>query len=126
MRFSTPAHPAEISSIRLKEIQLRESGQFIFLLPSKTFCKRSFCAIAVQTAHTPPHQSVLRIENEPVQRALGPGAMGGRILTQGELEEGVELHALTATHCIVYDQSPGTDIARPCERRARDPPGWGE
>src|SRR5437016_714115 len=60
----------------------------------------------------PRDQTVRGMKHEPVERSLGTGAVSRGILGEGELEEGVQLHALAAAAGVVEDQAAGADVSR--------------
>src|SRR2546427_6131845 len=67
----------------------------------------------------PRNQAVPRVKHEHVERPLGTGAVGGGVLGEGELEKGVQLHALAAPAGILKDHAAGADV--PGSGECRDP-----
>src|SRR2546426_5260833 len=67
----------------------------------------------------PGDQAVPRVKHEHVERPLGTGAVRGGVLGEGELEKGVQLHALAATTGILKDHTAGADV--PGADKSRDP-----
>src|SRR2546428_12964319 len=69
--------------------------------------------------HDPGDQAVQRVKYEHVERPLATGAVGGGVLGEGELEKGVQLHALAAATGILKDHAAGADV--PGSGECRDP-----
>src|SRR5512143_3032061 len=63
----------------------------------------------------------LRVKHELVQRALGARSGPGRVLVQRELEEGVQLHRLTARLGVGEHVAPGADAPRAAQCGKRGP-----
>src|SRR4026209_1769360 len=61
-------------------------------------------------------ETIPRVEEQDMERTLRPGAFGGGVLRERELEEAVQLHALAAEPGIVDDEPPGGDVAGAGER----------
>src|SRR6266566_10019489 len=59
----------------------------------------------------PRDHAVRRVEHQRVQRAPGARTIHGGILRQGQLEEGVELHTLTAAARVLEQRAAGPDVA---------------
>src|SRR6266545_841035 len=66
------------------------------------------------------NQPVARIEDQCMQRALGPRALGRGVLVERELEEGVQLGGRTAAQRVVYDHAARVNVS--CPGEFRDPP----
>src|SRR6266850_1439584 len=66
----------------------------------------------------PRNQAVPWMKHERVERPLGTGAVGGGVLGEGKLEEGVHLHALAAAAGVVEDHAARADVAGASEPRA--------
>src|SRR6266511_3011247 len=64
----------------------------------------------------PGDQAVPRVKHECMERPLGTGAVGGGVLGEGNLEEGVHLDALAAAAGVVDDHTAGADVAGARER----------
>src|SRR5256884_2785289 len=64
----------------------------------------------------PRDQTVRRMKHERVERSLSTGAVSRGILGEGELEEGVQLHALTTAAGAVQGQAARGDVAGADER----------
>src|SRR4029077_14145766 len=57
-------------------------------------------------------QAVPWMKDQGVERPLDTGAMGGGVLGERKLEEGVHLHALAAAPGILEDHAAGRDVPR--------------
>src|SRR5437879_10136583 len=55
-------------------------------------------------------ETVGGIEQQRVERPLGPRAVLSRVFRQRELEEAVELHALAAAPRVLHDHAAGADV----------------
>src|SRR2546422_8554769 len=60
----------------------------------------------------PRDQTVPRMKHERVERPLGTGAVGGGVLGERKLEEGVHLHTLAAAAGILEDHATRADVPR--------------
>src|SRR3989442_7457074 len=56
-------------------------------------------------------QAVPRMKHQGVERPLDTGAVGGGVLGERKLEEGVQLHALATAAGILKDHGTGADVA---------------
>src|SRR6266571_1951754 len=66
----------------------------------------------------PRDQAVPRMKHERVERPLRARPVGGGVLGERKLEEGVQLHTLAAAAGILEDHAAGADVPRPREPRS--------
>src|SRR5260370_28267265 len=76
-------------------------------------------AVGLEVGHA-GDEAVARVKHEGVERPLGARAVRRRILRQRQLEERVELDALTAAARVGEDHAPRADVAG----AAQAAPGW--
>src|SRR5207249_1518812 len=56
-------------------------------------------------------QAVPRMKDQGMERPLDAGAVGGGVLGERKLEEGMQLHALATAAGILEDHATGADVA---------------
>src|SRR5258708_40121144 len=64
----------------------------------------------------PRDEAIHGMEHQLVQRPLAARAAGGRVLTQPQLKERVQLHGRAAARGVLDDHLAGADVARAAER----------
>jgi hypothetical protein len=65
----------------------------------------------------PGNEALLGIEYERMERALRSRSLGGGVLREGKLEEGVKLYALAPAAGVFEDLAPGADVPGADQRR---------